>query len=356
MNLFDNFDRSYTAPALNNEDKFHFYNRSAWLASAHIRETLEACFTHYPDSDKVQLKARFQSEFDSAFYELFLHELLLKIGCEVSVHPEVGNHSKTHPDFLAKFPSGAEVFIEAVLSEGKSDKEKSRDALLNTLYDEINKINSPDFFLGIISINNPQGIQPSGRKIRSFLNERLKNLNPDQISEAPKWTFRDGNFVLKAFPLLKSPELRGKPGHRFIGGQPGEVHWGGSAVALQGSIKAKAKQHGRLYKPYVIAVNSLSVWGTDKDDIFKALYDKQGVFRNYTRISAVLMSEVYPSNIPVATVCLYHNPCAANPCTEMSWRVSQGNCHQTELKISNGVSTGELMGLPSSWPGSKNTI
>lgn len=344
MSLFDNFNRTYGAPALNNEDKFHFYNRSAWPASARIRDTLETWFTHYPDKCKAELKARLQSEFDSAFHELFLHELLLRIGCEVSVHPSAGNHSKTHPDFLAKFPSGAEVFVEAVLSEGESDEEKSRHALLNTLYDEINKIKSPDFFLGIVSIDNPEGIQPSGRKIRIFLNQKLKSLNPDQISEVPRWIFRDGKFELEAFPIPKSPQSRGKPGHRFIGGEPGGVHWGGSAATLQSSITRKAKQHGRVNKPYIVAINSLSVWGTDEDDISKALYDSQGVFANYSRISAVLVTEVYPSNVPVAPICLYHNPYAAKPCTGFPWRVNQG-----AYRV-KGVSIGELLGLPPKWP------
>ena len=360
MSLFDNFNRTYDAPALHNEDKYHFFNRSARPASAHIREALENWFTHYPDNDKAELKARFQSEFSSAFYELFIHELLLKIGCGVTVHPVASSRSSTRPDFLARFPCGADVFVEAVLSKGESNEERNRHAQLNTLYDEINKIKSPNFFLTILSAKNPQGMQPSGRKIRSFLNERLKGLNPDEISEAvrkcgakgaPTWIFSDGSFELEVSPIPKPPESRGKPGHRLIGIEPGGGHWGGSAAALRGSITAKAKQHGRLNKPYVIAVNSLSVWGTDDDDISEAFCGSQGVFSNYSRISAVLVTKVYPSNIPSAPICLYHNPFAVKPCMRLSWQVNQTTYCETKLEVIKGISVGELMNLPVTWPG-----
>ncbi len=359
MSLFDDFNRTYDGPASYNEDRYHFFNRSARPASACIRETLETWFTHYPDNNKTELKARFQSESDSAFYELFLHELFLKIGCEVVVHPRAGDRSKTRPDFLAKFPCGDEAFVEAVLSQDESEEERASRARLDALFDEVNKVKSPDFFLNVLSVKNPQGIQPSGRKLRRLLSERLNGLNPDGtwetltkygIDAMPKWTFSDRDFALEVAPMPKSPEARGKPGHRLIGVVSEGVHWGGSAAGLRSSITAKAKQHGRFNKPYVIAVNSLSKWGTDEDDISEAFYGGGGIFTNYSRVSAVLVTKVYPSNVPRAPMCLYHNPFAANPCTGLLWRVSQGTYHQTKLEVVKGVSIGEVMGLPSSWP------
>jgi hypothetical protein len=360
MSLFENSNRTYDAPALHNEDVFDFFNRSARPASARIRETLETWFAHYPDNNKVELKARFQSGFHSPFYELFLHELLLKIDCSVYVHPAADSGSSTRPDFLAKFPSGDKVFVEAVVLTDEPKSEKARRARNNTLYDEINRIKSQDFFLDIRSVKNPQRIQPSGRKIQVFLNKRLKGLNPDAILETirkygfdavPKWTFSDGDFELEVSPVPKSPKRRGKSEDRFIGIYPGESRWGGSAKSLRSSVATKARQHGHLNRPYVIAMNSLSIWGADEDDISEAFYGSQGVFHSYSRISAVLVTEIHPSNIPSASMCLYHNPFAARPCTGLPWQVNQATYCETKLKVIKGVSVGELMGLSQTWPG-----
>ena len=360
MILFDDHNRTYNAPALHNEDQFHFYNRSARPAAANIRKVLDNWYIKYPEEYKAELKSRFQSEFDSSFYELFLYNLLLSIGCKVNVHPLASPYSKTRPDFITTFPDHTQVFIEAVLSTGESNKHRSERALLNTLYDEINKIKSTDFFLSVVSVTNPKKTQPSGRNIRSFLKERLKGLNLDEILEVikkgrmnaiPIWIYSEGDFEIQVSPIPKSPELRVKTGHSFIGIESGEAHWGGSSAALQNSVALKAKQHSQLNKPYIIAVNSISVWGTDNEDIFKAFYGNQGVFNKYTRISAILVTQVYPSNIPSATICLYHNPRAAKPCINLSWRINQAIFYETKWKLTEGKGVGELFGLPMTWPG-----
>jgi hypothetical protein len=360
MNLFGNSNRTYDGPALHNENVFNFLNRSSRPASARIRETIETWFTRYPDNNKFELKARFQSEFHSAFYELFMHELLFTIGCEIHVHPLADSGSSTHPDFLARFPSGSEVFMEAVLLTDEAKDRRAKRARNNTLYDEINKMKSQDFFLHIKSVTNPRGIQPSGRKVRDFLNRRLKDLNPDEIFEIirergfdaiPKWTFSDGDFKLEVSPIPKSPGCRDKSESRLIGIYPGETRWGGITKSLRRSVTIKAKQHGHLNRPYIVAVNCLSIWGIDEDDISDAFIGNHGVFRNYSRISAALVTAVYPSNIPKASVCLYHSPYADKPCKELPWKINQSTYWETKWQIVKGVSIGELMGLPTTWPG-----
>ena len=65
------------------------------------------------------LRSRFRSstdrEFDSAFQELKLHELLRQEGCEIEFHPAVTATTKT-PDFKVKQPDGSEFLLEACTS------------------------------------------------------------------------------------------------------------------------------------------------------------------------------------------------------------------------------------------------
>jgi hypothetical protein len=103
MNLFENILRTDCGPATPTEDTFSFLNRSAWPASEAVRNLLESFFGRYPSSESAELKCKFRAQFESAFFELFLHELLLRLGCEVSYIP-ISMGQTTKPDFLARFP------------------------------------------------------------------------------------------------------------------------------------------------------------------------------------------------------------------------------------------------------------
>src|SRR6266478_755554 len=112
MHLFDHIQRTNYEPATHSEDTFSFLNRSASLESESVRDLLESFFRRYPSSESAELKSRFKTQFDSAFFELYLHELLLRLGCEVTVHPTLkGIGAK--PDFLVRFRQGQEVILEA---------------------------------------------------------------------------------------------------------------------------------------------------------------------------------------------------------------------------------------------------
>src|SRR6266508_6440058 len=101
--LFDPTERTYTGPADEAEPHFTYWNRSARPLARHIRQELELWYAHYPDGTN-DLRSRFRSADDvqhqAAFFELFLHELLLRLGCTVEIHPAVPGTSK-RPEFRA---------------------------------------------------------------------------------------------------------------------------------------------------------------------------------------------------------------------------------------------------------------
>ncbi len=293
MNLFDDILRTHRRPATHTEDTFSFLNRSASPASERIRNLLESFFRRYPSSESAELKRKFETQFDSAFFELYLHELLLRLGCEVTVHPTL-NGTDAKPDFLARFRQGQEVIVEAVLATDCTDKERARDARLIVLHDAINsKMISPNFFICFGPMPDRDAV-PTPKKIRKFIKERIAGLDPDVVAHAirigcgsPRWTYRDeGGFELEitVFP-----------------------------AALKKSIDYKATKYGELDKPFVIALNATSKWGAGRDVVVKALFgskesgDKSdGVWnatRN-TRLSGVLVTTVLPWSIHCAPLCL----------------------------------------------------
>ncbi len=367
MNLFDDILRTHRRPATHTEDTFSFLNRSASPASERIRNLLESFFRRYPSSESAELKRKFETQFDSAFFELYLHELLLRLGCEVAVHPTLKG-IRAKPDFLARFRQGQEVILEAAIATDRTDKERAGDARLNALYDAINsKTISPNFFICLGPIPDRDAV-PTPKKIRKFIKEKIAGLDPDVVERAvqigcelPRWTYRDeGGFELEITPVPKSPESRGSSEIRPIGAGPGEARWGDSRAALKKSIDYKATKYGELDKPFVIALNATSKWGAGRDVVVKALFgskesgDKSdGVWnatRN-TRLSGVLVTTVLPWSIHCAPLCLYHNSFAKRSCRENPWKIPQAISQDSGMQWLEGSSSAELFELPKEWPG-----
>ncbi len=132
--LFDDVVRVDDTVARYAEGDFPFLNRSSWPESARIRDELERWFARFPSSavdaarERRDLRGRFRSRSDrdhqAAFFELFVHELLMRLTLGVEVHPAVPGLSK-RPDFLVTPANGEPFYVEAVAVSGKSEAELS---------------------------------------------------------------------------------------------------------------------------------------------------------------------------------------------------------------------------------------
>lgn len=363
MRLFDDIPRTHQGIAAPNEDTFSFLDRSAWRESESVRESLGVFFRRYPKEARAELKSKFRSQFTSAFTELFLHDLLLRLGCEITVHPVLGE-TASRPDFLARFPHGEEIIVEAVLVTELSNKERARNARLNALYDTIERnVKSPNFWLCLGPVFNPDAV-PAHAPIWKFIKKRIAHLDPNVVAEAssnapanalPKWTYRHADgFELEICVIPKSPEYRNNPEIRAIGAFPGQARWGGSGSALREAITGKAKKYGSLAKPFIVAVNTVGAWGTERDDLVEALYgakepmEKSDAVWNPTknkRLSGVLVTKAWPLNIQSADLCLYHNPFATRPCVELPWKISQSFRRDSGMQWREGIKSAELFQL-----------
>jgi hypothetical protein len=380
--LFDDTERDYHSPALHGEDEFTFLNRSARPAAERVRHLLEDWAIGYPESEWSTLRARLRAEFGSVFFEMFLWHSLRALGCDVRAHPTLHHSAASRPDFLVRFPTGQEVVIEARVATDRSAQERNRDARTNTLFDEINKIESPSFFLRIGRVSHSNAVQPSGRKVRAFIERHLARLDPLEVTSTleregiealPTWTFRDSGFELTVSVFPKSPPSRGGTG-RAIGSYPSEYRWGGNTGAIRAAILRKVGKYGRVDRPFVIAVNALSSWGSDRPDVVDALFGSEQIVVSddaaeprtgrapdgvwYARdgnrnrhLSAVLVCCVVPWNISTASIRLYHNPYAEHPCSNVGWRVPQAVWSEGTMTWVDGALPGALLGLEPGWPG-----
>jgi len=317
-------------------------NRSARPEYERIRATLEVWLGHYPEKERPDLVSRLRDSNRighlSAFFEVALHESLLRLGYEVEVHPVLGHTSK-RPDFLVETESGFRFYLEATLADdGALAKSEAR---LDHLLNQINQqLDNRDFLVGMRLHGEVPTPQPSTRRVVAFLQQRLIGLNPDELLAAKgesllsniRWDYDHDGLNAEFFPMPRPKERRGsKPADAV--GMHTQAFWADDAGLLYNNLKQKAKYYGDFDLPYVIAINNihdavdhldlaLALFGTDRPEELiecfatghaapsttgKGLFStSEGPKRKH--VSAVLhFNGLLPWSTGVARVRLFHN-------------------------------------------------
>jgi hypothetical protein len=381
MKLFEDKNRTDIRPAKHIDNEYNFYDRSASPQVSIIREKLNQWFENYPSHEKLEMKARFMTSFSSAFYELFLHELFIKQGFTIEIHPDMPD-TKNKPDFLVR-GNGVEFYLEAKEATDTSDESKSVKNKQSRLFDELNETNSPNFFICIDNLVLKSNSQPSGRKVRQFLENKLQKFNPDDyefnnkvFKSVSDITYEDEDLLLEISLLSKSKELRGKSEIRPIGVYPGESWWGGTENSIKSSIIKKAKRYGKLDKPLLICINSTSEKGTDDYDVLNALFGDlrfsystnpdptkrnerldrsfDGFFgnpsnRKYTKVSGVLITNVYPSNLHIAKHWLVKHPFSMSDLNMDVFALTNMKIQRNELPTLLKKNINEILEISNNW-------
>lgn len=375
--LFDEISRTYQAPAGYGEPDFDYLNRSANEPICRVRAVLEDWFSRYPESAQSELRQRFRSSNEynhsSAFFELWLHELLRSLGCTLEVHPPLAETTRK-VDFLVKSPHGNNFYLEAIQGTGESDEEAKSRARLNTLYDSLNYLFSPDFFINLEISGTPRSPVP-GKDIRRRLEREISMLNPHLIDRflemrrldlIPRWRFDHDGLRITCYPTPKPAELRGLAGVRTLATRT----FGGiidSEGPIRDAVIGKAKRYGVLDLPFVIAINTTDHFISERD-VLGALYgsvsgwhepeilnDSRGVWGSdknpkWTRVSAVLVTmKLRPCKV-IAQVCLYHNPRARRPYVSELNRLSQVIPTNNRLISHDGESAESILRLSPDFP------
>jgi hypothetical protein len=395
MKLFDEIERDSYEPAKYAEPIFDFLNRSARIESERVRRELEKWFSRYPLSKQIELFSRFRSDIDphhqAAFFELFLHELLLKLGCSVSLHPPVPDADNT-PDFLVESPNGEPFYMEATLATNESTEQAASRARMNIAYDVLNRrIDSPNFFIHLREQGAPT-TPPNANKLASFVQNHISELDPDEIAglyasggitSVPRWYFEHDGWKIEILPIPKKPEVRGRPRVRPIGSRMIGFRQIDHRTAIRESITKKASKYGNLDLPYIVAVNTLDF--VDEIDVMEALFGKEQFIlevpqddpsslesrmsripdgawmgpegaRN-TRISGLfLATRLSAWNIPRANLRLYHNPWAQKDYHSVLANLPRAYLKNESIEYLSGLSTGEIFHLPTSWPENANHL
>ena len=387
MQLFDDYERTESRLAFETEPAFVYLNITARPVIARVRTLLEDWFSHFPVAEQAELRIRLRSPDDrmhsAAFFELAMHEMLLRLRCQVVVHPLGQNEiSAKSPDFGATDPDGESFYLEATLDAGQSARDEKTQAVINTVFDGINrKLDSRDFFIGIDMEGAPKSA-PSIAKMVEFLQGKLAGLDPDDPNltsdSGPLWPYDHDGWRVEFFPIPRRGEARNEAAERIIGLKSYGARLVDDITSIKRAVTTKAGRYGELDRPYVIAVNS--VGDADDSDVVDALFGREQLtvwfpaagpvtpihtepgrardgawigragFIN-TRVSAALIfHRLNPYSLVHASVCLYHHPKAQWPYQSVLIELPQAIVQNGRLVRVAGASLREILDLPEAWP------
>ena len=388
MRLFDDIDRTRPEPAGHSQPTFEYMNSTGRTEFGLVRVFLEEWFDAYPDAHKLNLRSRFRSPIDTqhhaAFFELLLFQLFRRLGATAEVHPPLPGQSRS-PDFLIHPLDNASFLVEATIVTFLSDEDAAGEARLRQVYDVLDRhVDSANFFIWVDVDSSPK-TPPPARRIATFINEKLRGVDPDSLASAhqeggndalPVWPFSHDGWSILFRPIPKKPAARGKLGIRPLGMFSTGFRSVDHRTPIRVAALNKARSYGPVQLPFVIAINALEP--IDDIDINEALFGREKVtvyFRDgnptgpertemsrdpdglwtspsgpaRTQVSAVLIASLLrPWSLGDARLALYHNPWATNPLAFGMHRIQQHMPRDRHLVRVEGEPLSSLLGTP--WP------
>lgn len=266
MYLFDNIStelRTEAPPVA--RSKFDAVNScNLWNDWSDVRRTCESWFGRIPETNRADLRSRFRSrqdsQHDAAFFELFLHEMFLRLGCHVEMHPEVSGQT---PDFRVS-QSSKVAYVEAT-AVGLTSNTIRRNHDEQDAINKLNKLTSPYFCLGVDMEGTLRETLSKGElteKFEKLLNshdstEVQETINQFGPYEAPSETIQRGDWTLTGWLLPASDNAGDEQIDRSIVIEPYRAKSVDPISVVRRTLKAKAEKYKRLDAPLVIAANVL---------------------------------------------------------------------------------------------------
>jgi hypothetical protein len=374
--LFDDIPRPDMDVPDQHETAFAYLNRSGRAEATRVRQLVEEWLTHYPAHDRDTLIARLRSAIDDqhrgAFFELFVHELLLARGHQIlEIEPKL-RHTPKSPDFLVQTKEGHRLYLECVLATGRSQQEVAAQARLNQALTALDRTPSPRHFLHLTVHGVPTApisIKAMTKAVRAWIDTLPDD---DTAIDATPFVYGENGATisLRAFPRRHPERARRAFGARFFPVRQVTVD-----EDVKGALEKKANRYGALDDPYVVAVNALAMFARDDAAIDALLGSpcmmvestKDGFAHRESRkpdgiwcgpagarrkgLSAVLSTErIDPWNFATRRERLIRNPWATSPVPAFDLGVDDFQPEEGCYRITAGQLMGENFGLPAGWP------
>jgi len=385
--VFDAVDRVLVGGAPYLLSHFDYLNTSDRPEAERVRGLIDEWLARYAASDRDRLRDRLRSIDDighlGAFFELALHELLIRAGFRiVAVEPAV-ERSRRVPDFLVETSDGGRFFLEATLATGRSQAGAAAQRRLDQAFKTIDSVPSPDFFLSLATSGTPTAMI-TGRTLKRELRQWLAGLDYDAVTTAwsgngdavPVFRYEEHGVRFRISPVPRRRSRGAQTPGRAIGGRMLDPLTVQPQEPIRDAVAGKATRYGDLDLPYVVAVNAMSDYA-DKESVIDALFGSpavavrrtetgyedratrlpDGVWRGQsrpinTRVSGVISTErLTPWSVGQRRARLIVNPWARRPLTDdRTFGIDRIWVDDNRLRREEGEDLATRFGLPTGWP------
>lgn len=289
MRLFSDRTRTDLDSARHAESTYAYLDRSARPEIAAVRDVWEQWFARYPhrpssntstgalrNSLYGKLTARRDRQQREAFWELYLHESLVRAGCDVTVRPDT-------PDFDVRH--GSLCFHVEATVRGQSEAEEAADNRLDRFRDGLNAIDIGPWFLDVNTYTSSASDPPAA--LRRDIVRWVKGLDVDDAraraaatknwDDLPSETFEHSGWQAMVRAIPKRADAPRREGPNAIGSwSHGGVVRVFNRERVSESLTTKAKAVASLDSPIILAVLLDRDFGND-DQVEEALFGAEQV-------------------------------------------------------------------------------
>lgn len=390
--LFSDGTRSEESFPRFGHSTFYALEQRSGLEWDAMRDLVEVWWQRSPEECRMDIKGRIQSgddeQFRSAFVELYVSELLLRAGCQLIGHPDLGTGTN-RPDFLATNSRGKQFVVE-VTTSASPVATRGEQKRLDVLLDGINKLTISKFFLRleVVSVGSRD---VSTIRLRSDLQGWLETLDHskvlDQIAkhrmvpldeDSFSFVWKDSGWEINFSPWPKSPEFFDKPSRTVGSFGPSRASAVNDTDAIRGRLKDKANRYGEFALPYIIAFETqnwidpdysaeTSLYGDDQitirmasdgTEVTERSLKPNGFWRirsgfSNQQVSAVIMlNNISPWAFASGTPTLWHHPEPTFPIDTFSSILGSYHLTPTGSMVKSEPSTSQhaYFNIPTSWP------
>jgi hypothetical protein len=385
MKLFDDIAE------LSDSSDQHIWSRPpalVWLGQSNkphhrkIKERLEDWFSHYPDgAEKLRLWSEFrdnEKDYISAFTELAIHELCLRLDYQLTPHPD---GAKRRPDFHVLLPSGNSFVLEVTTVTQYSPQSRAARKVRAWIYDTINKCDT-DGLQFIVNIRAYGSRTPSKRLISMQIGDALCRYRDtgsiadpcDDVSgfSSDNMTLRLDDWIIILIRLPIKSDLNSSDEPIAVEQEISNIDaWRRIRKSIE---KKQPRDYCHKDIPFILAINSMAL-GSDVGQYYNALFGERcllydpaaamqdkfarrsdGLWWNGARwldkrYSAILGISGFQPFAPMhGEAILMHHPEAYVPIDGVFNDLPQGQLQGDQYCVSEGSKLYQLLGIPEGWP------
>jgi hypothetical protein len=381
--IFSQLRRHDDAPMTQRETNYEFLNRSSRPEIARVRCLIENSLAYYPLHEFDELVARIRSgdrqAFQSATFELLLHDALRRLGNVMVPHPELPNGLLTRPDFLVTDSDRNSFYLEAVNASTRNGRNIAAEALKSTTIEALARMPHHSFLVEVDSDGDPTTQPRSGDLIRRT-HTWLNTLDPSAITrliaargfdniQSFTWSHEDWTVTLRPIPLLEERRGASQSLVGIYGIEGGIVDdW----TPIRDALKRKGRHYGELTLPLVVAVNS-AAFNLDPIDELQALFGQEqfivgpNVPARATRVpngawvgpggtqgkrvsGAWIFNDLTPYTVASRRNTMYLHPQPLQPLPESLLRFPHARVIDGRINRTEGLALRDIFDLTVNWP------